>query len=235
MPEYDPLKRFGGKKSADWRYFAQDFMEHRQPHWMSIYYQCSVAAQRPDITSVLEFGGGRDVTRTLMRHIGLDYTSVDALDRFYPDVLSTINDFPLDGKTYDMVCSFQCLEHNPYENVPDMLKHMARFSSKYVYISVPYSGAWFGLSWTLRIPFRSWSKTVSFTADGLGGRAIDSRLFHQLPKETQFAKHWWEVGRPGLPKKRFIQMAETAMDMRLIDMMHNPHMPHHLFLLFSRP
>ena len=86
-----PIDRFGGKETAEYLYFAQDFETRRRNHWMSICLQAAPSVLLPDIHSVLEFGGGRDLTRTICRYFGIEYLSVDVSDRFFPDVVSPIN------------------------------------------------------------------------------------------------------------------------------------------------
>lgn len=228
-----PLARYGGKSSEDWRYYANDFLDHRLVAWTSIFFQCRPIAQRGDVESVLEFGGGRDVTRALSRHLGLTHVSVDLQERFYPDHRATILDHPFDGRQYDMVCSFQCLEHNPPEELETLIGHMRQFTRKYLYLSVPYGGAWVTLFVSLRLPRFSWTAWKCLTADFLGGRRIDTAPFRALPDHRRHAPHWWEAGRPGLRRRRLVERIE-AQGLRLIDSRHNPFFPHHLFLLFER-
>lgn len=140
--EPNPIRSYGGKDSVEWRYFASDFMDLRFLNWMSIFLQCKPIVQLEDVESVLEFGGGRDVTRALMRHLGIRHVSVDRSDRFFPDHVASIADFPFEGETYDLVCSFQCLEHNPSDELDRLVDHMLRFTRRYFYVSLPYSGAW---------------------------------------------------------------------------------------------
>jgi len=228
-----PLSRYGGKDSEDWRYYANDFLDHRLLAWTSVFLQCRPIAQRAEVESVLEFGSGRDVTRALSRHLGLTHISVDLSDRFYPDHRAAILDHPFDGRQYDLVCSFQCLEHNPLADVDPLIAHMRRFTRKYLYLSVPYGGAWLSFSVNLRLPRLNWTLRKCLTADFLGGRRIDTAPFRALPKERRHAPHWWEAGRPGLSKRRLVRRIE-GQGLRLIDSQHNPFFPHHLFLLFER-
>lgn len=195
----NPIHRYGGKDSAEYLYFANDFQPGRERHWLSIWLQAAPTIMRPDVKSVLEFGGGRDITRSLARHFGIEYTSVDISDRFFPDVKSSIVDYPFDGKTYDLVCSFQCLEHNPWDEAVELLDHMTKFSHKYLYLSVPYSGGWFSFSFSLRLPKISWQRSFYSVFDNCGGGPIDVAALEARPAERKHAGHWWEVGRPASP------------------------------------
>ncbi len=232
-PVTDRIARYGGKGSEAYRYFANDFMDHRVLHWTSVFLQCKPIVQREDVRTVLEFGGGRDVTRALSRHMGIDHRSVDASDRFYPDYVSSIIDFPFDGTQYDLVCSFECLEHNPFEELDRLVPHMLKFTRRYLYVSLPYSGAWLSLHLNLRLPRLNLGLTKYLTLDFLGGRRIDPRPFYKLPRKQRYAEHWWEVGRPGFGKKRIIRKFES-FGLKLVSCAHNPYFPHHLFLLFEK-
>jgi hypothetical protein len=229
----NPIQRFGSKESEAYRYFANDFRPGRERHWFSLWLQAAPAILRPDVHSVLEFGGGRDLTRSLARHFGIEYKSIDISDRFFPDVQSSIVDYPFDGRTYDLVCSFQCLEHNPWNEAVDLLKHMAQFSNKYLYLSVPYSGGWFSFSFSLRLPKLHWQKSFYTVIDGLGGGSIDVKALEARPPERKHAGHWWEVGRLGLSRRKFIKEVEKN-GLKLVHSQHNPHLPMHLFMLFEK-
>ena len=123
---WNPVKRFGGKASDDSKYFANAFLPHRLIQWTSIYLQCAPIARREDVHSVLEFGSGRNLTKFITEYLGISHTSVDVSERFSPDHVSSILEFPFEGQKYDLVCSFQCLEHNPLEQLDDLIAHMAK-------------------------------------------------------------------------------------------------------------
>ena len=149
---WNPVEAFGGKGSEDYKYFANAFLPHRLVRWTSIYLQCAPIVQRHDVQSVLEFGSGRNLTKFISEYLGISHTSVDISDRFSPDHVSSILDFPFRDQKFDLVCSFQCLEHNPLEQLDDLIAHMVLFTNKYLYVSLPYAGSWFSFSLSLRIP-----------------------------------------------------------------------------------
>ena len=92
---WNPVKRFGGKSSEEYKYFANDFQSHRLVQLTSIYLQCAPIAQREDVRSVLEFGSGRNLTKFISEYLGISHTSVDISDRFRPAHVSSILDFPV--------------------------------------------------------------------------------------------------------------------------------------------
>lgn len=130
--------------------------------------------------------------------------------QFFPDHVSSILDFPFESRIWDLVCSFQCLEHNPYEEVPDLIKHTIIFSWKYPYISVPYNEAYFTFDITLRISKFDFSHTFSSTLDNFYGGRIDVKPLKERPLEKKHSAHWWEVGRPGISKKKFVRDIEEC-------------------------
>ena len=121
---WNPTKLYGGKGSEDYTYFANDFHQLRLTQWTSIYLQCAPIARREDVHSVLEFGSGRNLTKFIAEFLGISHTSVDVSERFRPDHVSSILDFPFRDRKYDLVCSFQCLEHNPIEELDGLIAHM---------------------------------------------------------------------------------------------------------------
>ena len=230
---WNPVKSLGGKSSEDYKYFANDFLSHRLVQWTSIYLQCAPIATREDVHSVLEFGSGRNLTKFISEFLGISHTSVDISDRFCPDHVSSILDFPFSGQKYDLVCSFQCLEHNPSEYLDDLVAHMVRFTNRYLYVSLPYAGSWFSFSLNFRIPKFQISTNGIFSSDLVGGRKIDVRPLRSRPPDRFHAAHWWEVGRSGTRKKTVIAQFERH-GLRLMDSYHNVFYPHHLFFLFEK-
>ncbi|HWV54853.1 class I SAM-dependent methyltransferase [Pseudorhodoplanes sp.] len=228
-----PIERWGGKESEAYRYFANDFLPHRHTEWFSIWQQAAPIVTLPDVRSVLEFGGGRDVTRTLSRHFGIEHVSIDAQDRFYPDAISSILDYAFDGRVYDMVCSFECLEHNPFEQLPRLISHMRQFTNRYFYISLPYSGSFLSLSFSLRLPKFFARKKAYVNSDLMGSPAINVEPIKKRPPERQISAHWWEVGRQGFSTQRVVKEIEHC-GLRLLNKSHNPFDPHHIFLMFEK-
>ena len=110
---------------------------------------------------------------------------------------------------------------------------MTKFSHKYLYLSVPYSGGWFSFSFSLRLPKISWQRSFYSVFDNCGGGPIDVAALEARPAERKHAGHWWEVGRPRLSRRKFISEVEKK-GLRLAHSYHNPALPMHLFLLFEK-
>jgi len=231
---WNPTKLYGGKDSEGYREFANDFHPHRLTQWISIYLQCALIARRADVHSVLEFGSGRNLTKFIAEFLGISHTSVDVSERFRPDHVSSILDFhPPEIQKYDLVCSFQCLEHNPLGELDDLIAHMVQFTNRYLYVSLPYAGSWFSFSFNIRIPKFHFSARKCVVSDLVGGRRIDVRPLRLRSPERFHSAHWWEVGRPGTRKKTIIAKFGSH-GLKLVDSYHNVFYPHHVFFLFER-
>ena len=222
------------KSSSNYKYYTGDFQARRKKHFMSIFYQAQIPINLEDVYSMLEFGTGRNATKALVEHFGLNHKSIDFDDiRFKPDAVSTILDYN-DRKQYDLVAAFQVLEHNPIETIEPHLNKLRSFSKKYVYISIPYSGRWF--SWILNINILP-SKIFNFNSIF---HFVFPRKFLKKTRSTEefqkredkYNPHWWEVGDKNLTVKNFEKLIERA-GLSINKKFHNEFFPYHLFYLME--
>ena len=225
------IEYLGGKGSIKYKDFARDLFLYRENHWLSMFYQCQPIVELEDVRSVLEFGGGRDLTKSICRYYGINHETVDVSDVFFPDYISSISEFPNSELKYDLVCSFQCLEHNKFEELSDLVPKMLQHSRKYLYISIPYNGAWFSLFMNIRFPKVNFKINKVLTLCGFGARKTDLEKYNKYPPEKKYDPHWWEAGRPGFSKIKLIRYFEK-FGLKIINSKHNPAYPHHWFLLF---
>ena len=137
--------------------------------------------------------------------------------------------FPED-KTFDLVCAFQALEHNPPETYVLHLKKMAAASNKYVYISLPYYGRWLSLSLSVNLPKINRNFIKTFTLDRL---PIKRPIEKYRESKTPYAHHWFEVGDKGFKKKDLIEHAEKA-GLKITEMKHSHSFPYHIFILMEK-
>lgn len=219
------------KASASYIDFRSDFDESREVHWLSVYHQLSIPICSPDVKSILEFGPGRGLFGLIARYFGHEYCGVDVdTSRGEVDVESTIKDFQTDKK-YDLVCAFQTLEHNPPEDLLVHLKKMAELSSKYVFISLPYSGRWISFCINVNVPkIQRMFKTV-FAWDRLLRRPRPVEKFRSDPNPFQY--HWFEVGDKGFSKADLRSVACEA-GLKTVKDFHSVTFPYHYFMLFEK-
>lgn len=231
MVAKDGMYMFEDKNSKEYIDFSNNFREHRFFQWSSLWYQAKEPICRPDVHSVLEFGGGRNVTKALIEHFGIRHVDVDFNDKRYsPDIVSTIADFETDER-FDMVCCFQALEHNPVEELPVYLKKFKTLSKRYVYISVPYSERWISIILNFNVKkWLSFDKVRLFTFGKTKKRNPDIAAYKKL--ENKHSPHWWEVGDKNFSKKDMRRVISES-GLRILNEHHNPMFPYHLFYLLE--
>ncbi len=203
---------------------------HGEKHWLSVFHQLTVPACLEDVHSVLEFGPGRGFLGAVLKYYGVEYCAADVVDHgAKPDFLCDIMSFPED-KTFDLVCAFQTLEHNPPETYVPHLKKMASASNKYVYISLPYYGRWLSLNLSVNLPKINRNFIKTFTLDRL---PIKRPIEKYRESKTPYAHHWFEVGDKGFKKKDLIKHAEKA-GLKITKMKHSHSFPYHIFILMEK-
>ena len=71
-------------KNSEWyKYFSNDFREHRKLQFFSIFYQAREPIINPNVSSMLEFGTGRNLTKAIVEHYGIVHKSVDFDNKKY--------------------------------------------------------------------------------------------------------------------------------------------------------
>tara|TARA_X000000950_G_scaffold280527_1_gene375338 strand:+ start:968 stop:1645 length:678 start_codon:yes stop_codon:yes gene_type:complete len=219
-------------KNSEWyKYFSNDFREHRKLQFFSIFYQAREPIINPNVSSMLEFGTGRNLTKAIVEHYGIVHKSVDFDNKKYsPDEVATIAGYR-DKKKYDMVAAFQVLEHNPLEDLEYNLLKMKSHSKKYIYISLPYSGRWFSFSIFINLLPKISFKNNFFI--------VFQRFFKKIrpindykQRIDKYSPHWWEIGDKNFSKKKF-QKLLNKIDLKLVKSYHNEFFPYHLFYLLE--
>jgi len=80
--------------------------------------------------NVIDIGcGGNELCQILKKEgisecIGVDCSCPDA------DIIASAHDIPVEDKSYDLLLSFDCMEHIPKEEVLDSFKEFARISNR---------------------------------------------------------------------------------------------------------
>ena len=108
---------------------------------------------------------------------------------------------------------------------------MAQISNKYVYISLPYSGRWFSVNFSVNLPKINHSFIKTFTFDRLFPK---KRPIDQYRKsDTPYAHHWFEVGDKEFKKKDLEKYAEEA-GLKITETKHSHAFPYHIFILMEK-
>lgn len=146
-------------------------------------------------TSILEVGIGGGFLSSYLQRQGVSITTLDLDPDLSPSILGSVLDIPCQSNSFDIVTSFQVLEHLPYECFLPALKEICRVSRLHAVISLPDGTRTLRL--LLKIPgVKETRMMVSLPL---------------LPKRHVFdGQHYWEVGRIGYPLRRITQDMHSA-------------------------
>lgn len=196
------------------------------------YFQQMIHIRTLGVGSVLEIGPGEGFIAAYMKGLGITFDTMDIVQEHSPTILGRLEDFnpePCRGK-WEMVCAFQMLEHSPYDNFVPNLKKMAALSSRYVYISLPYSCA--GFSLTINIGLGQslrWKRRLDlFIPLFMRNRKYRKKFMDEFP----WAVHYWEIGRRGFPLGR-IRRDIRAAGLKSIREFRSEN-PYHYFILAEK-
>lgn len=197
----------------------------------------------------LEVGPGGNIVRDFMRGIGYNYFTLDTQEDVNPDIMCDVRNLNTYDylESFDLVASFQMLEHIPYHEYLDVLEKIKLITKKYILLSVPYKCRYFNLHFSLSI--------FNDTGNSIVPNLI-SKIFRRLGKihvslilpyinlpnrryrkefaeEFPFAVHFWEIGRNGLFKNKFLRDIESK-GFSIKKTFHNKIRPYHFFVLAEK-
>lgn len=162
--------------------------------WLSYLYQVRLVHELAP-ASVFEVGPGEGVVTDMLRKDRIRVITCDIAEDLGPDIVASVTRIPCAGGVCELALAAEVLEHIRFEDVSQALRELARIASKHVVVSLPHPGWVFSLSCKLPLVPR-----------------ID--LFFQIPLfwETHVfnGEHYWELGKRGMPVRRFIAEAKNA-------------------------
>ncbi|MEN9614142.1 MAG: hypothetical protein RLZZ347_449 [Candidatus Parcubacteria bacterium] len=172
-------------KQVDKEHYDFDAYSH-EARWVSYFFQLKeVLGLKPK--SILEIGCGDKVFSSFITHnTKCAYTSLDIAEDLHPDMVGSVDKIPCEGKSFDVVCAFEVLEHMPFEKFEACLAEMSRVSKKYVCISLPHFGP--SIELAFKIPF---VKRV---------RIACKIPYH--PAHTFNGEHYFEIGKRGFSARK---------------------------------
>ena len=135
-------------------------------------------------------------------------------------------------KRYDLVCAFQVLEHNSFEKFPFFLNKLKSLSNKYIYISLPYEGAYLGFEILTTVPYlqRCFSLIFNRLRFHFPRPIFLRKKFKQSENPSYF--HQFEIG--GEISLKEIEKVANGMGLKTIISEHNKYFPRHYFFLFQK-
>ncbi len=163
--------------------------------WASYWHQINeILKLNPE--NVLEVGVGDKVVGNYIKNkTNIDYKCVDIAKDLGPDIVGSIDNLPLDDKSFDLVCAFEILEHLPFSKFANSLHEIKRVSKKYALISLPHWGRHFSIDF--RLPFIKrirWQYKINL-----------------FPIKHKFnGQHYWEIGKKDYPLKRIKRHIKKA-------------------------
>lgn len=87
-------------------------------------------------SSILELGIGPGLFKLILSHFGYVVTTVDIDPELKPDYVASATEIPIADNSYDCVCSFQMLEHLPYEQSLIAFSEMVRIARNNITITI---------------------------------------------------------------------------------------------------
>lgn len=185
--------------------------------WASIWHQLDeILRLKPAKT--LEVGPGPGTFKIVANSFGFKVETLDIDPDLEPDHFGVATDLPFSENSYDVVCSFQMLEHLPYESSLKAFEEMVRVSKQFVVISLPDSKP-------------VWRYIFHIAKMG------DFNLMIEVPfvkaKEHIFdGEHYWEVNKKGYELERVIN--DFGSFSNLIKTFRVIENPYHRFFVFQK-
>lgn len=202
--------------------FYQEKDYNNFQRFISYFYQIKfISMLKP--SSILEIGVGNKTLSSYLKNNGFKVTTSDFNKQLKPDYVADATNLPFEDSSYEMVVSFQLLEHLPWKKVKEAVYEMLRVSKKYVIVSVPHLSLHF--DFLFKVPLFNYLFSIPFI-----------RLFFSLPFPLPFKSkvkdHYWELGLKNFPVKRFISLfSDKAV---LIKSFRPPLNPYHHFFIFKK-
>ena len=187
---------------------SYDFTKYMTPRrWASLWHQVRlIDSLKP--ASVLEVGVGDLLLRTICKHLGFHFTTVDIDPALKPEIVASVSELPLESKSFDMSCAFQVLEHLPYQDALKGFQELCRVSRRDVLISLPNAAR----AYPLELPISMFRRLRIF----LPGPA--------WPYPAMIKSHHWELQRPGTSTKQVLRdFGKSATLVQTFRVFQNPY------------
>lgn len=141
--------QIGPQKSKS-HYFKPKY--NKLDRFISYFYQVDLISEFSNKSGrkILEIGKGNGLVSEYLKESGFDVTTFDFDKNLNPDIVGDIRYINLEENSFDIITSFEILEHIPFEDVEDVLKKLRKITNKYLIISLPYRST--GFEFALKFP-----------------------------------------------------------------------------------
>jgi hypothetical protein len=210
-------------------------------------------------SSVLEVGPGGGLVTESLRRAGVEVTTLDLDPALRPDLVGSVTEIPLAGRSVDVALCSEVLEHMPWDDAVRALHELSRVSRLGAVISVPddtphvgirlplyfgkyvdrmrYHGrrGWIRMAVRREIRFRDllWLMLVprSWSIGSGTWQPRWLRVPHRSWRHEFDGEHYWELGTLGYPQARLVEAIEQAGFTLARDFRVPEHPWHHFFVL----
>ena len=198
-----------------------DFSQLGPRRFTSYWHQLKTLLQLEPKT-VLEIGIGANLLAGMLERFGPKVTTVDNDPDLKPNHIADITNLPFSENSFDIACTFEVLEHIPFDQVLTALKELSRVASDYVVFSVPDAGDYF----FLHFPFTPLPMPL------INFKINLPKLFPQ--KHQYDGKHYWELNKQGYSLNELKKYLKQT-DLQLVKHFRAREFPyHHFFVLKVR-
>ena len=188
----------------------------------SYYWQMHyISSFTPD--SILELGVGDSIVASMLKAMGYSVLTCDISTDVAADVVADIKNLPFKDNSFDLVASFQVLEHLEYEQFYKCLRSLHGIARKYVLLSLPQGRKYF--EFKIHLP---WMRKDRYFG-----------IFKDIPRFPSYKKpagrsHYWEIGVQGYPLHRIVKDIEGAGFRILVNRSIPQNVYHRFFVLGKR-
>ncbi|MCW9057755.1 MAG: class I SAM-dependent methyltransferase [Gammaproteobacteria bacterium] len=199
-------------------YLFSKYMNKRR--WCSVWHQLDeVLSLQPD--KVLEVGPGSGMFKVVAEKFGLNVDTLDISEDLNPDIVASATEMPIADNSYDLVCSFQMLEHLPIEMSLAAFKEMARVSRNTLVISLPDAEP-------------CWPYSIYIPRVGQKSFHIKNP-FLKIKKHEFDGEHYWEINKKGYELNSIQKwLLDAAQGFELANTYRVPEIPYHRFFIYKR-
>lgn len=188
----DNGRGWGSAQVSRDHYFTSNYLSLSR--FRGLHAQLDACLATDEDETILEIGPGPGMLASLLLHFNRNVQTVDFSFDVGPDVLGRLPTLPYSSNSFDIVCAFEILEHQPLELLKVCLGEIARIARRRVLISVPDQTELNDGIFGIQVMFGTRS----------GGFAWPMRLNRLTnPKE-----HYWEIGHAGVSAETVIEMGE---------------------------